>query len=776
MPVKSELGTRGLMLVGALAVLLSGVQAEERTVTDMPQVFSMLEHYNEVWETPSENEQGSMPIGNGEIGPNVWVEENGDLLFYIARTDAWSGNGRLLKLGRVRVALDPNPFTAGTPFRQELRLKDGEITINAGEEGKQVRLRVWVDANRPVIHVEADGDQRFQADVSLELWRTARREMDKNMRGERKSARAIPRNLPVIVEPDTVVPAQGNTIRWYHRNEKTCYPVTLTNQHLGAFLDKYPDPIINRTFGGLIEAEGLITKDDKTLTAKAPITRLHVKIYTQTEQTDTADQWLERLERLRAEAGMVPLEESRSAHRAWWNQYWQRSWFFASGDEDAEAVTRAYILQRWINACDGRGRYPIKFNGAIFTVGRSEASGEGHEPFAFDADYRRWGGCYWFQNTRFPYWAMLGSGDYDLMESLWNMYLGMLPLLKDRTQVYFKHDGVYCGETIYFWGLYANRDFGVGNKGFYAGNHYIKYYFQSGIELSAMMLDCFAQTRDEKFAKETLLPITDAVVTFYNEHYERDANGKIRFKPAASLETYRWEVENPLPEIVGLKVVLTRLLALPSSLTSADQRGKWQKMLGKLPPVPTKEKNGKMCLDVAEKYLDKRGNSENPELYAIFPYRLHAVGQPDLEVALNSWPVRVVKRVGCWHQDLVQSAQLGLTEQAKTFVISLAKAKDKPSRFPAFWGAGHDWMPDQCHGGNLMVGIHRMLLQWDDQRRIYLLPAWPKEWNVKFKMHAQNKTIVEGTYSGGKLTTHITPEARRNDVVVCPTRKTNKRS
>ena len=36
---------------------------------------------NVIWDTPSENSMGSMPAGNGDIGINLWVEKNGDLLF-----------------------------------------------------------------------------------------------------------------------------------------------------------------------------------------------------------------------------------------------------------------------------------------------------------------------------------------------------------------------------------------------------------------------------------------------------------------------------------------------------------------------------------------------------------------------------------------------------------------------------------------------------------------------------------------------------------------------
>lgn len=39
-----------------------------------------LEAYNVLWTSPSQNASGSMPIGNGEVGVNVWVEPDGDLL------------------------------------------------------------------------------------------------------------------------------------------------------------------------------------------------------------------------------------------------------------------------------------------------------------------------------------------------------------------------------------------------------------------------------------------------------------------------------------------------------------------------------------------------------------------------------------------------------------------------------------------------------------------------------------------------------------------------
>jgi hypothetical protein len=50
-------------------------------------------------------------------------------------------------------------------------------------------------------------------------------------------------------------------------------------------------------------------------------------------------------------------------------------------ESDASQITRAYILQRFMNACAGRGEFPIKHNGSLFTVGKPE-----------DPDFRRWAG------------------------------------------------------------------------------------------------------------------------------------------------------------------------------------------------------------------------------------------------------------------------------------------------------------------------------------------------------------------------------------------------
>jgi hypothetical protein len=98
--------------------------------------------------------------------------------------------------------------------------------------------------------------------------------------------------------------------------------------------------------------------------------------------------------------------------------------------------------------------------------------------------------------------------------------------------------------------------------------------------------------------------------------------------------------------------------------------------------------------------------------------------------------------------------------------------RDAGSRFEAFWGPNYDWTPDQDHGCVAMIALQRMLLQTDG-RRILLLPAWPREWDVSFKLRAPFRTTLEGVYRGGKLEQlNVIPANRRKDTVNCMSKLT----
>ncbi|MEA1950601.1 MAG: DUF5703 domain-containing protein, partial [Planctomycetota bacterium] len=393
-----------------------------------------LDDYNVTWTSPSKDSWGSMPLGNGDIGLNVWAEADGELLFYISKTDAYSGIGRLLKLGRVRVKLTPNPFEKGLPFEQTLRLRQGRIEFIAGKKGEEVRIKLWVDANRPVIHVDVDSHKPLSVDAKYESWREKPRHI--TSKAEQDSARGITSGeIPFLVEADTIVDEKAERIVFYHRNNTSIWPPTLKLQALGHLAKPENDPLLHRTFGGLLKGKGFAKVDKTTLRSAQPARRHGFSITVKTAITKTAKQWMDGIEELTAQCEKTDQKTDATEHEKWWGEFWGRSHVFVSPSDAIKdgkkrkrpfTVTRGYILQRFISACSGRGAMPIKFNGSIFTVDAIVGKEK------FDADYRRWGGGYWLQNTRLPYWAMLESGDFEMMRPFFEMYIKALPLAKQR--------------------------------------------------------------------------------------------------------------------------------------------------------------------------------------------------------------------------------------------------------------------------------------------------------------------------------------------------------
>ena len=678
-----------------------------------------LSAYDVVWNSPSEDSRGSMPLGNGDIGLNVWVEKSGDLVFYISKTDAWSDNvagGKgLPKVGRVRVKLSP-PLATGNDFVQTLKLATGEIEIH--NDG--TTLRVWVDANRPLIHVELEAREPRDVEVAFETTRPA---PEKNL------------------QADTILNGQTNRVVWFYRN-----------------LNQNVLQLTNRTFGAAISGEGLVSTSCTVLHSAKPSTGQAFSICVLTAQTPTVEAWLAQLNQVATLTESVPWAAARREHAQWWNAFWNRSWLFISGDEDAAKVTRGYVLQRFVSACAGRGAYPIKFNGSIFTMDwhKSDITNGRETNYIVAADARDWGGQYWFQNTRPMYWPMLQSGDFDLMQPLFKMYRAILPKNEKEVQDFYHHDGAYFAETKPFYG-------GINKLQPDSPGKYTDFYYTPILELSAMMLDYFAYTGDKKFARETLLPVADAGVKFFDQHWPHE-NGRLVLAPDNAIEMF-WKARNPAPDIAGLRWVLPGLLNLPADLTTGEQRARWQRFLKEVPELPVGETNGVKVLLPAEVFGPSH-NSENPELYAVYPFRHFGWNKPDLDLAKSTFAVRRFKDDGCWRQSGVQAALLRDTSTAQKNAIFVLQRKEPQCRFPAFWAHGSDYVPDEDNGGNGLNVLQLMLMQ-SEGSKIYLLPAWPKKWNVNFKLHAPLNTTVEGVVRDGKVESlKVTPPVRREDIII----------
>ena len=726
------------------------------------------------WMELGHNENDSMPIGNGDLAANVWTEQDGDLVLLVAKADSWTELGKLVKLGRVRIQLTPNPFVGATDFRQALRLEDGSIEINSGANA----VLVWIDANRPVIHVEAKLEHSATMQARLELWRTKTHPYDESSPDKGGLFEMGNHRIPLNFEADAVLPAGANQVAWYHFNRSSIYPTVLEQEHLASALQKYPDPLMHRCFGAALTGPGLVSRDDHTLKSAVPEQSLRLDLVALTETgAASPEAWKSDIDSLVKRVNAVPLGTARAAHQQWWQDFWNRSWIHVAGTEEATKVSQGFIMQRYMMAASSRGAFPAKFNGGLFTVGHDMAANEESNARDHNPDFRVWGSSYWNQNNRLLYWPLVATGDFDLLKPWFDMYENALALAKDRTEAHFHHAGAAFVETGYFWGLPNLNDFGWDNPTTELRSEWMRYHIQGTLEVISQMLDEYDITQDAEFARKDIVPLADAIVTYYNLHWPRGEDGKIKIAPAQSLETYQRIAVNPTPDLAGLKYVLPRLLKLPAEWTSPEQRNAWKRVLADLPAIPIgKTANGKLppfgkgdptgtpTILPAESY-GKTSNAENPELYVVFPYRIYGLGKPDLSLARNTFAARRFPWDVCWGQDGPQSALLGLTEVAKKAAIDeFTDYGDE--RFPWFWKAGGDWIPDLDDGGTGMMTLELMLIQ-NDGKRIQLLPAWPNDWTADFKLHAPYRTTVEGHVENGKITNlKVTPQSRAKDVVI----------
>lgn len=94
-----------------------------------------------------EDAMQSFPIGNGDIGANVWLSPDGVIHLLLSKTDAWSELYRLLKVAHVTMETEPRVFADGADF--ELNIAQGVLNIaSAG-----AAMRIYADAFAPCVRI-----------------------------------------------------------------------------------------------------------------------------------------------------------------------------------------------------------------------------------------------------------------------------------------------------------------------------------------------------------------------------------------------------------------------------------------------------------------------------------------------------------------------------------------------------------------------------------------------------------------------------------------------
>ena len=741
---------RAACLAALLTVVLSVAAGDYR-----PQDY--------VWTTPSSNSSESMPCGGHDVGMNVWVED-GDILFYVSESGMFDENNTLLKAGRFRIALGSMKADDGLAgFSQTLCLDDGAMYIRTGD----VEVCLWADVFTPVVFIDIKSDRKTDATLCYETWRYKDRLISKDECQQCSYKWLLSKECYTYQDSVT---AGDRELSFSHTNRPvTVFDFTVEREQADSIKDKLYNPIGGLSFGGTVEMPDF------------HFTGTHDGVYTSTDyrawQYDARDirhtTVAIRLYCGDDSAEDITAQTSRKRSARWWHEYWQRSYIQiddnkASGKHSVlnSQISTNYDLFRYMLGCNAYGRWPSKFNGSLFTF--DPVFVDENRPFT--PDYRCWGGgTMTAQNQRLLYWPMLKSGDTDMMTAQFDTYLRMLPSATARTRYYWGHDGASFTEQIENCGLPNPAEYGKHKEGDDPGterNAWLEYQWDTALEFCSMILLANRYSGMDITKYEELI---GQCVTFYDLHYQYlakkrglkslDGDGRLILYPSSGCETYKMAY-NPSSVTAALHAMTAQCetydrargsIVVDTVVDGAPTLIDYS-LRDRLPDIPLRVIDGDTCIAPAIVWA-RIQNVESPQLYPVFPWRIYGMGRDNIDIARNTYlkdpHVIDMRSARGWKQDNIWAACLGLTDEA--VALNGEKFAPGPYRFPAFYDMGFDWAPDCNRAGAAMTGLQEMLLQETPDGELILFPAWPRDVDVTFRLHATDGRVVDARLKDGKI-------------------------
>lgn len=665
-----------------------------------------------------------MPIGTGKTGAIVFVPDEG-ICLQVSHGGSWDCNGNLPSLLRLNIDIEGKPFVNSNSFEQVLALEEGIVSICADTPDGKVKAEFMAHPELDVISIYIE-DMRTSighVKVSPIYWRQGVSQTSLD-------------NIMYLTETNTC--SAFNEIN---------FQSSVTN-------NGFNDPLKDRSYGTAIWVQDA---DEHTTQIKKVLSRKTRILIAADSGKFLKDDLIHKLKCKIEGASSVLLNDFKSSHISWWNRFWAKSKFELSLQSKLQPIRAVWHLNRYFTASSMSGTLPPKFNGSIFL---------------YEYDRRHWGGAYWFQNTRLQYWPLFKCGDIDYIMPFFEMYINALKYAKERTRSLYKHDGAIYVETMHFWG---GSRIGDSENGKGLVNNYIKNYFTGSLELIEMMLEYYRYTHDSTFAREKILPVADEILLFFFNHFPI-RNGKLFLEKSAALETW-WEADNPADQIAGLKSVLPKIIYV------AKREGyesiaitRWKNYLELLPDLPrgsnwfTKNKtlkstyqgcegtwqepqNGNALIPASKVHFCEKKNYEDPELYAVWPFGLFGKSLPDYSSALLAYNNRIHKEPSNgWSQTAIWAARLGLADEASELLLKqFTYGSVLPSGMMYSPGnnlANRPDVPDCGYFdtiGVMTTAVNEMLIQ-DYTETLDVLPAWPKDEAVHFKLHSALGKVVEKTY------------------------------
>ena len=465
------------------------------------------------------------------------------------------------------------------------------------------------------------------------------------------------------------------------------------------------------------------------------------------------------------------LSAVRQTARNRWEEFWRRSGVIINGKAGkGDAAHRAglsHTLFKFIQAANHDAEIPLRPSGG--TLPLLKAGGQNPDERLQPLDFTG-------QSLRWTAWPHVLWGDVELANPLFRFYRERHNLAQARAKR-LKIMGALYPEQLTLAGLTVGS---VNAEGF-PQDATVTRHFTSSLEIGWMAVQSkLYSNRDLRPDLPWILNTVRSIESLYTPKVRSDtkkatpvatvSDTPLVISPANALDVASG-CTNPADLVAALQALVPALAQHP------DVAGNDKAMLGaltkRLPELPLGKQGEVEYLALADKFNRVTRSSDLPEMHAVWPFAQAGVANPlRFEIARATWTSPSVKQRRALGQPSVTLlASLGYAEEAGQALLASWGEGQAQENFPYLIGSSARGTPDFVRAGDAMAGLHTMLVAAEPsaEGRIFLLPAWPKNWDVTFRLRVPGNTQIDAVVEGGVIRSLVVnPLARRDQVTVPP--------
>ena len=478
----------------------------------------------------------------------------------------------------------------------------------------------------------------------------------------------------------------------------------------------------------------------------------------------------------------LPEQALLGTQSAWWNRFWSHSGLvqMSSADGSAAYIENLRTLYLYDEAASERGSY-----------GGSQA-GEA-DMFDWDQDTQTWApNEFWIWNLRGEISANMSSGNYQLNDPIFDMYINDLPAIEAWTKAQMGGlPGACVPETMAFNG---NGYYGGGSNtqnascAIASSPSYNAEDITSGPEMSLYMWEQYEGTGNLAFLKQAF-PFMEATAQFLLAYQQVGTDGLLH--AVANAHETQWAVQDPTTDIAAdqaLFPIIADAAKLVGDKAAIDPLlAQFAAAVKEIPPYPrtddatrtqllnpdytqaetqAADATGTDMIAISYQPTAQRNNGENIELEPLWPW--DDVSDTDANLfALEqrSYADRPSKGGNDWSYDAVDAARLEQPAQVESDLISLTETHQVYPNGFADIGSSVGYQPYQEQSANVATAVDEALAQ-DYDGIIRFAPAWPADWNVSGTVYVQDNDKVDLQVENGQLVTAAIQAAASGQLTV----------